>query len=199
MRNANHLMQNMLTYLRIGEKIGFLLPFFYLMILACATLLAIADPRLSEEALDICPCDIPSQEVQSQMDALLAMDYALIAAPQIGLQEAILVVQGHIFINPSLLSESEEKEWECEECLSTGPICASVQRAKTIVVQYYDRRGEIHIEEFSGAYARLLQHGIDHLDGIRFPDRLEKEEPLYWIGSEKQQCPRAVWEKMIGR
>lgn len=159
------------------------------LLLSIAIFLSPTDPRLNEESEDICPCDIAKKETQELIDRMLILsEIGPLAAPQIGIQKSVVIIHGKEFLNPHILWESEEQTAALEECISTGPICGLVPRAARITVQFYNRNGHLLAEDYSGPMARLLQHEIDHLDGIRFPDRIEKEEDL--------NCPRAIWLQM---
>jgi len=100
-----------------------------------------------------------------------------LAAPQIGLPKRIIVAdigsrEGLIvLINPMILS-SEGKEIMEEGCLSLPGIHLDVKRAAKIFVKGLDEKG-LDIElELSGLLARVVQHEIDHLDGILIIDRV---------------------------
>ncbi|WP_139921751.1 peptide deformylase [Hymenobacter sp. DG01] len=102
-----------------------------------------------------------------------------IAAPQIGeLQRAILLrLPGHPvwpLINPSIVAHSPEKLVVWDACLSFLSIFMQVERYKWITVRYQDLQGQWH-ETHAGPeddLAELLQHEIDHLDGILSLDRM---------------------------
>jgi len=75
-------------------------------------------------------------------------------------------------INPKIVKKSKEKEKDKEGCLSFPGIFLEIKRAKEIMVEGQDIKGrEIRLRA-KGLLARVLQHEIDHLDGILFFDRL---------------------------
>ena len=81
-----------------------------------------------------------------------------------------------IMINPKLTAASEEQVvWE-EACLSLPEIFGMVRRHKTITVQYMDLKGNIQTKKLKDFNARIIQHEMDHLDGILFVDKLVKEK-----------------------
>jgi peptide deformylase len=76
-----------------------------------------------------------------------------------------------VFINPEILEASGESTLE-EGCLSVPDIRAEVTRPDHIRVRYQDQQLQSHEEEYGGFTARVIQHEIDHLDGIFFTDRV---------------------------
>lgn len=159
--------------------------------------LAPTDPLLNEEAWDICPCNIRKEETQQVVDLLLRIaPEGGCAAPQIGIQKSVIVIDSKEFINPQIIWKSEEQTLETEQCLSTGRLCGLVPRAEKITVRFYDRNCRLSVQDFSGRTARLLQHEIDHLDGIRFPDRIINDEHLRWLDEEETHSPRDGWDQM---
>lgn len=84
-------------------------------------------------------------------------------------------------INPKLISHSANTIYlpEGEGCLSVNrEVHGHVPRYERIKVQAFDVRGETHIYTFKGYSAILIQHEMDHLDGIMFYDRIDKERPF---------------------
>jgi peptide deformylase len=99
-----------------------------------------------------------------------------LAAPQVGLSYRILVMddgQGaaQALLNPVIDSRSGTVREE-EGCLSLPGIFAEVERARTIRVSAVDIDGKPISFEASGLKARVVQHELDHLDGVLFIDRL---------------------------
>ncbi len=98
-----------------------------------------------------------------------------IAAPQIGISKAIIIIyleDRYIpFINPVITTASENKNSFPEGCLSSLPLVAETIRPAEIDVKYLDAEGKEHLEHFDGKMARMLQHEVDHLNGILFIDR----------------------------
>ncbi len=106
-----------------------------------------------------------------------------IAAPQVGLQRQIILVQRfdkanepfEIYINPIIKSCSDEQKLGKEGCLSIPNYTAEVFRPIKIMLEYVDLDGKKHIEEISGFTSVIFQHEIDHLNGILFTDHLQSE------------------------
>jgi peptide deformylase len=81
-----------------------------------------------------------------------------------------------IMLNPRVLWRSEDISLEEEGCLSIPGIWAEVPRAKAVRVQYQDEEGKRHTLEVAGLNARLIQHELDHLEGVLFIDHLSAGE-----------------------
>jgi peptide deformylase len=99
-----------------------------------------------------------------------------LAAPQVGLPHRILVMDdgkggAQALLNPVIESRSGTVREE-EGCLSLPGIFAEVERSKSITVSALDVEGKPVSFEASGLKARVVQHELDHLDGILFIDRL---------------------------
>lgn len=104
-----------------------------------------------------------------------------LAAPQVNLGKRIIVVdtgEGHngkmALINPVIKEKSDSTEPYDEGCLSLPGIYSEVIRPFSILLSGYNRDGKEVTFEAEGINARVLQHELDHLDGIFFVDRIEK-------------------------
>jgi peptide deformylase len=107
-----------------------------------------------------------------------------LAAPQIGLEDRILVIDlrpladddpsfmyfKKVFINAHIVERDGEEESVDEGCLSIPNIHEKVPRKNKIRIQYLDENLQPHDEVFEGYKARVIQHEYDHLDGILFVD-----------------------------
>ncbi len=107
-----------------------------------------------------------------------------LAAPQVGLSIRFLVIglpeevdgERHLKVyamaNPEIVGESEELA-TCEEgCLSLPEINVQVDRPEAVTVEYQDPKGETHVLEADGMLAVVVQHEMDHLDGVLITDYL---------------------------
>lgn len=103
-----------------------------------------------------------------------------LAAPQVDESIALLVVDQSLifkdgeataYINPVILDAEGESVME-EGCLSIPEIHEEVKRPEIIRLRYQNLDGKIKEERFDGLLARVLQHEIDHLNGILFVDRI---------------------------
>lgn len=117
-----------------------------------------------------------------------------LAAPQVGVNLSLFIIKPNkkspieVFINPKILkteesqkkSKKKEKRIKLEGCLSIPKIWGKVQRKNKILVQYQDLNGNIKTEWFSGFKAIIIQHEIDHLQGILFTQRaLNQKQRLF--------------------
>ncbi len=82
--------------------------------------------------------------------------------------------QPRVFINPEILSRSEEMSVYEEGCLSIPEYYEEVERPARVRVRFSDLEGKLHEEDAEGLYATCIQHEIDHLNGVLFIDYLSK-------------------------
>jgi peptide deformylase len=104
-----------------------------------------------------------------------------LAAPQIGESIRVLVAeyedQAVALVNPEIIKRADEEEIGTEGCLSIpGYVGDDVPRSVAITVKARDPKGKEIRVKAEGWYARILQHEIDHLDGILFTDRIPAEK-----------------------
>ena len=113
-----------------------------------------------------------------------------LSAPQVGIQKRFFIMRPteksklQVFINPKILiaknikSDSDKKL--LEGCLSIPNIWGNVKRPNFIKIKYHDTEGKEHTDNFTTFVAAVIQHEIDHLDGILFTQRvMEQNEQLY--------------------
>ena len=105
-----------------------------------------------------------------------------LAAPQIALSIRVFVAEFEdhkvAMVNPEII-KAEGEELGTEGCLSIpGYVGDNIRRATNVVVKGQDARGKPIKVRADGWFARILQHEIDHLDGILFLDRLDRPEDL---------------------
>jgi len=136
---------------------------------------------------------------QSMLETMRKSEGVGLAAPQIGVSKKIILLDvpmpkpenpvpmspGELFllpkmpltlVNPELILHSEETVFGEEGCLSIPKIYAKVKRHLTVTLKAQMITGEHISIECSGFLSRVLQHEIDHLNGILFVDRLDKNE-----------------------
>ncbi|GHT75817.1 peptide deformylase [Bacteroidia bacterium] len=144
-------------------------------------------PILRKESKDI-PLDYPQLDklLENMYETMKNADGVGLAAPQIGLEDRILVIDldackdkdsscagfKKAFINAHIMEQSEEEQVMEEGCLSIPNIHEKVPRSNRIRIQYLDEKLQPHDEIYEGYKARVLQHEYDHLDGILFVDRI---------------------------
>ena len=109
-----------------------------------------------------------------------------IAAPQVYVSKRVIIVASRpnprypdapemdavVMVNPEILEQSDVTVLGEEGCLSVPNERGQVQRAQSIKVLYHTLTGEVMESTFEGFPARIVQHEIDHLNGILFVDRL---------------------------
>jgi peptide deformylase len=103
-----------------------------------------------------------------------------LAAPQVGISKRIAVVNPEPasgetlihMINPRIISASGDRDTVEEGCLSIPGIRGLVTRSKSIDVVYQDDQGVEHTLKADGLLARIIQHEVDHLNGVLFIDHL---------------------------
>lgn len=111
---------------------------------------------------------------------MLKTDGVGLAAPQIGknIRLAVINSKDGVFclINPKLTKKSWAHELAQEGCLSIPGVFGQVKRHKKISLIYYDGDGKKIKLTATGLMARVIQHEIDHLDGVLFIDKAERIE-----------------------
>ncbi len=123
-----------------------------------------------------------------------------LAAPQIALSLRVLVAEFEdnkvALVNPEIV-KAEGEELGTEGCLSIpGYVGDNIRRATKVTVKAQDARGKAIKVRAEGWFARILQHEIDHLDGILFLDRLDRPEDLREVQEGELEEPEA--EAIIG-
>jgi peptide deformylase len=126
--------------------------------------------------------------VQDMIDTMYDANGIGLAAIQVGVDSRILVIDlqdekdeedkpikaPHAYINPEILSVSEEMSSYNEGCLSIPEQYADVARPASCRVRWLDERGETHEEELTGLLSTCMQHEIDHLNGVLFIDHISR-------------------------
>ncbi len=142
----------------------------------------IGDPILRKKAEPVLDFDKKLRKfVDDMIDIMYVEDGIGLAAPQIGFSRQVVVVDAselvkgeypRAFINPEIIEFSEETDVKEEGCLSIPGVHEEVVRSTRIKVKYQNEKGKEFTEEYTNWLARILQHEIDHLNGILFVDRI---------------------------
>jgi len=140
------------------------------------------NPILRKKSTKINLNKINSNEIKKicadMTETMIKKDGVGLAAPQIGKNIRLIVVNINAkptcMINPIITKKSWAKEYEEEGCLSLPNIFGKVKRHKKIKCLYYDYNGKKQAISVEKLTARIIQHEIDHLDGILFIDYLKK-------------------------
>lgn len=124
-----------------------------------------------------------------------------LAAPQVNVGERVIVVelpadeeegkpsQFYAFVNPEIVKTSSETEEDQEGCLSIPGYLGEVPRHTMVVVRGLDARGKPQRVRAYDYLARILQHEIDHLDGVLFIDRVTDPSKIHKITVEESATP----------
>lgn len=162
-------------------------------------ILQVGDPTLRQRARALSDAEIRGAETQRLIDSMLetmrdAPGVGL-AAPQVGVPLQLAVIEDraeyltnlkpevlrergrqpvpfHVIINPQIRLKEGPPAAFFEGCLSLGGFSAVVPRAAEVAVDCLDRFGEPKQIQARGWYARILQHEIDHLNGVLYLDRM---------------------------
>jgi peptide deformylase len=138
------------------------------------------DPILRKTAKAISAFDADLKKMADDMAIAMYEDDGIgLAAPQVSKSIRLITIGlGHgeykAYVNPEITFFSKEKTTTDEGCLSLPKIFANVVRPKKIHIKYYDLDGRVQKEKLKGMDAVVLQHEVDHLNGILFIDRAEK-------------------------
>lgn len=153
------------------------------------------NPLLRKRAKAVTPSAIPSTRIQSLIsdmrDMLINEKLGIgLAAPQVGKNLALAVIAIRptehrptivefdlVLINPTIVSYDGAVTQLWEGCISAGSmgtadLFAKVPRSKKVTVNYYDETGAHQTRSFRGLQAQVVQHEVDHLNGVLFVDRV---------------------------
>lgn len=135
------------------------------------------NPGLRQRAHEIPFTSIKEySSLASDMSETMIVDRGIgLAAPQIGENIRLIIVStkagSQVMFNPEIVKKSLRQEWGEEGCLSIPGVFGSVKRYKTLECKFYDVEGTQQTVKAQGLLARVIQHEIDHLDGILFIDK----------------------------
>ena len=155
------------------------------------SILIVPDPGLRAVAKPVSDVDDSVRAiVENMFDTMYDARGIGLAATQVGIEQRIVVIDlqepesdaedakpvrdPRVFINPELLSVSEETSIYNEGCLSIPEQYAEVERPKLCRVAWVDQDGARHEEDFDGLLSTCIQHEIDHLNGVLFIDHISR-------------------------
>jgi peptide deformylase len=157
--------------------------------MAVLPILETPDPLLRRKSS---PVEEVTPELRKLIDDMFETMYAApgigLAAIQVGVPKRLLVIDLQepeeeggepvrkplVFINPEILDASDTLQTYNEGCLSVPEMYAEVDRPDRVRARWLDRDGKAHEEELDGMIAIVLQHEMDHLEGILFIDHLSR-------------------------
>jgi peptide deformylase len=123
--------------------------------------------------------------VAAMFERMYASNGVGLAAPQVGLEQRVLVLNPTgepddelALVNVRIVDRSGELTTMDEGCLSFPDIFAAVQRPEHCTVKAFDPSGEPIEREFDGFTSRIIQHEYDHLEGVLLVDRMSPADKL---------------------
>jgi peptide deformylase len=141
------------------------------------------DPVLREVAAPVARVDeLLRRQIARMQERLAEADGAGLAATQVGWLRRLFVYRlsrehdVDVLVNPRVVSRSSERAEFLEGCLSFQAVTVAVSRPVAVRVEALDLEGRLRVVEAEGPGASLLQHEIDHLDGILTLDRADLAE-----------------------
>jgi peptide deformylase len=150
--------------------------------MAILTVLTYPDNFLSQSAKPVENIDGTIQDMIEDMSSTMYEAPGVgLAAIQVGFDQSIIVYDIsprdekrslHVLINPKIISSEGTTISESEGCLSVPDLRADVKRSASILIEGFDRKEKALRIEAHGYLAVVLQHEIDHLNGILFIDRI---------------------------
>lgn len=155
----------------------------------------LGDPVLRKRAAEVKEISEDTKRLINDMfETMYAEEGVGLAAPQVGISERIIVVdpqqddlEAFALINPEIIDTGKETEKGEEGCLSIPGLRDIVERSFAIVVRGLTPQGEEMVLELEGLPARIIQHEVDHLDGVLFIDR---------VSALKRKLLLAKWQKI---
>ena len=156
------------------------------------SVITVPNPLLEQKCRSLTKDEILSNKIQKliqQMKPTMYLkDGAGLAAPQIGESLRICVIsrdynidakEDIVLINPEWQKASLTQDWGEEGCLSVPNVFGKVKRYKKIKVSALDEKGEKTEFKSTGVLARIIQHEVDHLDGVLFTSKAKNLHNIY--------------------
>jgi peptide deformylase len=147
-------------------------------ILRMVQLVLYPEPILTRRASVVPDPRTVSQWVEAMHRIMKENDGIGIAAPQVGISERFFVTalprdELRVFVNPEITDQASRMIRSEESCLSLPGITADLKRHAWVTVRYFDTDGESREMTARGLLARVIQHEVDHLNGVLFTDHLQ--------------------------
>jgi peptide deformylase len=176
------------------------------------------DPLLNTVAEEVGEAELSSPLIQGVVGRMLELSAGKghskhdsrqmvgLAAVQLGVSKRIITIDLtadgsrkeqtlQVIINPVIVNKTASTVPGREGCWSCGNICGNVERAKSVTLQGLDRNGKGITLTLDDFVARIAQHETDHLEGMRFPDRIPINVPehLHWVEPAEFDAYRENW------
>ncbi len=164
--------------------------------MAVLPIIEIGHPTLRVRAREVRPDELGSADLQrlcaDLVETMQAANGAGLAATQVDVRLRVFAVEvgnnprypykprlrRRVLVNPVVTPLTPETYGSYEGCLSIPGLRGLLPRATEVEVTYRDPAGGEHRERFGGLSAGTMQHELDHLDGVLFPDRVEDPTTL---------------------
>lgn len=172
------------------------------------------EPQLHEASRRVRRVDRDVGElIEDMIETMRAADGIGLAAVQIGIPERVVVVEIpaiseeadaephepaeaelYVLINPELVRTSDEVAEGIEGCLSVPGWVGEVERHQSVTVEGLDREGRKVRLRAEGLLARVLQHEIDHCQGVLFIDHIDDPDKIWRVEEGQEEAAEAAQE-----
>jgi peptide deformylase len=161
-------------------------------LLALARIRQYGDPALRMKARAVETVDDDVRRLAERMTDLMHEAQGVgLAANQVGVLRRLFVFvdegEDRVLVNPVISSRSDELELEDEGCLSLREVLVPVERASAVTIEGLDASGEPVKLELDLPSSRIVQHELDHLDGVLILDRTDAESRRQALGKLRPQ------------
>lgn len=157
--------------------------------MALRRIIKFPDPVLKQRSAEVTQFDDALKTLVTDMaETMYTAPGVGLAAVQIGVLKRVLVLDAHsgdadgeleVFINPVIVSGEGDITWD-EGCLSLPDFSEQVKRKKHIKVRFQDVTGAVLEKELEEFRAVILQHELDHLDGVLATDRISRLKKILY-------------------
>jgi len=152
------------------------------------SIITVPNPILRQKAKKINPRDPFLKKIIPQMINILRKEKGVgLAAPQVGISLRVIVIESQqkntknkmlsipltVLINPEIIKYSQKITKAEEGCLSIPNIWGVVERPYKVIVKAYNQKNKLIKIKATGFLARVIQHEIDHLNGVLFTDKVD--------------------------
>src|SRR4030042_1740499 len=161
--------------------------------MAILPVVQMGNPVLHRKAKKVKTIDGSIQKlIDDMIETMHHVSGAGLAAPQVGVPLQVVVYElpddekVTVLINPEIVKSSEETEMMDEGCLSLPGYRGEVKRLTSVTVKGRNRQGKLIRIKGEGLLAQVLQHEIDHINGVVFIDHLESPDDLIKTEDEEE-------------
>lgn len=166
--------------------------------MAIREIITLGHPTLRQKARKVTKFGPELQQlVDDMIETMRTAPGVGLAAPQVNVAERVIVVELpadeeentpaelYTFVNPEIVKASRDKEEDLEGCLSIPGYIGDVERHVEVIIRGQDVHGKPQRIKAYDYLARILQHEIDHLDGVLFIDRVSDPSKIRPITAEE--------------